>query len=53
MPTSKSALRFGNGLLMRISAPKVPMKLRGPHAKPGPMGSHGAGMKKGSVEFTL
>jgi hypothetical protein len=37
---------------MRITAPKVPMKLSGIQASPGPMGAQGAGMKNGSVELT-
>ena len=52
MPTSNRTLRLGNGALMRMTAPKVPMKLSGIQANPGPIGAQGAGMKNGSVELT-
>ena len=41
MPMSKSALRLGNGLLMRMKAPRVPTRL-----------TSGKGMKNGSVAST-
>ena len=41
MPMSKSALRFGMRLRMRMKAPSVPTMLR-----------NGAGRKKGSVAST-